>query len=128
MELRTGRLAAATFGIDTSFIFFFLALDFGAAAVGYGLDALVSGICLFALMTLPYFLGEPDDRMPFASWIRGRLAIGAAGILLGGGFGMAAGTILPDAARLIPTGLLIAVIAFSFYVQFFRFLKLRLVK
>lgn len=128
MELRTGRVAAATFGIDTSFILFFLALDFGAAAVGFGLDAVFSGLCLFALMTLPYFLAEQDDRMPFASWFWGRSAIGAAGTVLGGAFGMAAGTLLPDAARFLPTTMLIAAVTLSFYIQFFRFLKLRLVK
>jgi hypothetical protein len=115
------------FTIDTTFVLFFLAVEFGQTLTQFGLDTILMAITLASIAVLPYFL--PMNNQPkFGNWLIGRGLIAGLAILLGLAFKQSLGVILPETFRFLPMTLLIVVAMASCYFQFYGFLKLRFVK
>ena len=117
----------ASFAIETTFVLFFLAVEFGRSFSGLTLDGVFLALTLLMVAVLPYFL--PSNEKPgFGSWILGRSSIAVFAILLGVLFKQSLGVVLPDTFRFLPMTLLIVTAMLSCYIQFYSFLKLRLAK
>lgn len=115
------------FAIDTTFVLFFLAVEFGQTFRGFAFDSVFLAITLLMLLVLPYFL-QSDDKPSFGNWILGRTLITAFAVSLGAMFKQSLGIVLPETFRFLPMTLLIVTAILSCYIQFYGFLKLRLAK
>ena len=115
------------FAIDTTFVLFFLAIEFGQTFQFFSLDGIFLALTLAAIAVVPYFLptGEKPD---FGNWLLGRSLITGFGILLGVMFKQSLGVVLPEMFRFLPMTLLIITAMLSCYIQFYSVLKLRFVK
>jgi hypothetical protein len=116
------------FALDTTFVLFFLALDFGQAWLTFGFDGLLAGTTLIAFALLPYFLPFAGDRPEFGRWAAGRFVLAAFGITLGLMLKQSIGVLLPEWLRFIPMTLLIVSAIFSLYFQLYATLKVRLAR
>ena len=116
------------FAVDTTFVLFFLAVDFGQSAMYFGLDAVVSGLALGMVMVVPYFLPSECEKPDFAGWVLGRSLIAMLGIALGGMFGWTLGVLLPETFRYLPLTLLIVTAVVSCYLQFYAMIRFRLAR
>jgi hypothetical protein len=115
-------------GIDTTFVLFFLALEYGRSVQMFSVDAILMGTTMLMVLTLPYFLPSPVEKPEFANWLAGRAAIAVFGVLLGFVFRQSVGIVLPESVRFMPLTLLILASMVSCYVQFYGLMKLRLAK
>jgi hypothetical protein len=129
-QVEKSRVAASSesgFAIETTFVLFFLAVEFGQSVQGFGLDGIALGLTLAAIIVLPYFL--PSNEKPsFANWILGRSLIAGFAVLLGAMFRQSLGVVLPEMFRYLPMTLLILTAMIGCYIQFYSFFKLRLAK
>ncbi len=116
------------FALDTTFVLFFLALDFGQAWLTFGFDGLLAGVTLVAFCLLPYFLPFAGERPEFGRWAAGRFVIVAFGITLGLMLKQSIGVLLPEWLRFMPMTLLIVSAIFSLYFQLYATLRLRLAR
>ena len=116
------------FSVDTSFVLFFLAMDFGQSAPFLGIDLAFSGLTLIGLLVLPYFLPSEEEKPDFQPWLLGRGVIATLGIALGIGLYQSLGVILPEAFRFLPMTLLILTAMFSCYFQFYAMIRFRLAR
>jgi len=116
-----------SFAVDTSFVLFFLAVEFGRTLFSVNLDNIFMFFTLLMVAVLPYFLLS-DERPGFANWFLGRTLIAGFAILLGAMFKQSLGVVLPETFRFLPMTLLIVTAMLCCYIQFYRFLKLRLAK
>jgi len=115
------------FVIETTFVLFFLAVDFGQSFSGLTFDGVFLALTLLMIIVLPYFL--PSNEKPnFKSWLLGRSFITIFAISLGLMFKQSVGVVLPETFRFLPMTLLIVTAMLSCYIQFYGFLKLRLAK
>jgi hypothetical protein len=116
------------FAVDTTFVLFFLALEFGHSIQSiFSLDGFVLALTLSAIVVLPYFL--PSNEKPvFGSWLMGRSLIAGFAIFLGVMYRQSLGVVLPEMFRFLPMTLLIVAAMLSCYIQFYGFLRLRFVK
>ncbi len=115
------------FAVDTTFVLFFLAIEFGRSFSWFALDGLFLAFTLLMLIVLPYFL--PSGEKPnFANWLLGRSLIAGFAILLGVIYKQSLGVVLPETFRFLPMTLLMATAMISCYIQFYSLLKLRLIK
>ena len=121
-------LSDKRFSIDTTFVLFFLALDFGQSALSSGIDTIFSGLTLGMLLVLPYFLPSGSEKPEFLGWLLGRSLISVFAVGLGLMYQQALGVVLPDMFRFLPMTLLIVTAMLSCYIQFYGLLKLRLAK
>src|SRR5258708_37410975 len=132
MKHASNKIAGLGFGgmvgIDTSFVLFFLALEYGRAVQIFSVDGLLMGIAMLMVLTLPYFLPSSSEKPLFANWMMGRGAIALAGILLGFAFKQSLGVVLPGSLRFMPMTFLILASMVSCYIQFYGLMKLRLAK
>lgn len=115
-------------GLDTTFVLFFLTLEYGRAVDLFSLEGFVMGITILMVLILPYFLPSLIDRPLFAGWMIGRSVIAAAGLLLGIGLSRWTGTLLPEGVAFLPMTFLILASMISCFVQFYSVMKLRLAK
>lgn len=115
------------FAIDTTFVLFFLAVEFGQMVGNFAFDTIFFAITLLMVMVLPYFLPS-EEKQSFANWLLGRSLIAGFAILLGAMFKQSLGVVLPETFRFLPMTLLIVTAMLSCYIQFYGFLKLRLAK
>ncbi len=115
------------FAVDTSFVLFFLAVEFGRSFFSLSLDNVFLFLTLLAVAILPYFL-LTDERTSLTNWLFGRSLIAGLAILLGAMFKQSLGVVLPETFRFLPMTLLIVTAMLCCYVQFYGFLKLRLAK
>jgi len=113
------------FAAETTFVLFFLAVEFGQSANWFSFDSLVLGLTLAIFAVLPYLLYSKNEKPDFANWIFGRSLIAAFAILLGAMFKQALSVVLPETFRFLPLTLLIATAMISCYIQFYGFIKLR---
>lgn len=126
-EVKAEERNDTSFAIDTTFVLFFLALEFGQSFTGISVDsALLMGTLLVIAIT-PYFLAS-DAKPNFKIWFAGRGAIALFAIVLGWMFKQSYGTVLPEMFKFLPMTLLIVTAMLSCYIQFYSFLKLRFVK
>jgi hypothetical protein len=123
-----GRSAAAdkSFAIDTTFVLFFLAVEFGQMLNNFALDTVFFAITLLMLIVMPYFLAS-DEKPKFGNWVLGRTLIAAFAVSVGVMFKQSLG-VLPEMFRFLPMTLLIVTAMLSCYIQFYGLLKLRLAK
>lgn len=110
--------------LDTTFVLFFLSMEFGRIATGWSFDLILMGITMLAVGALPYYLLS-EDRPEFGVWLAGRAWITAFAIAIGVLFNQAVGGILPEMLRFAPMSLLIVSAMLSCQVQFYRALKFR---
>jgi hypothetical protein len=115
------------FTIDTTFVLFFLAIEFGQTLTSFGLDTIFLAFTLGSIAVLPYFL-PMNNKPKFGSWLVGRGLITGLAVILGVAFKQSLGVILPETFRFLPMTLLIVTAMASCYFQFYGFLKLRFVK
>ncbi|MCY7345252.1 MAG: hypothetical protein LH614_03445 [Pyrinomonadaceae bacterium] len=115
------------FAVDTSFVLFFLAVEFGRTISSVTLDNIFLLATLIAFAALPYFL-LTDEKPKFSHWFFGRILIAGFAVLLGMMFKQSLGVVLPEAFRFLPMTLLIVTAMICSYIQFYGFLKLRLAK
>lgn len=115
------------FAVDTSFVLFFLAVEFGRTFLSLSLDNVFLFLTLLAVAILPYFL-LTDERTTLTNWLFGRSLIAGLAIMLGAMFKQSLGVVLPETFRFLPMTLLIVTAMLCCYVQFYGFLKLRLAK
>jgi len=113
------------FVVDTTFVLFFLALEFGRSLISFGVDSILLGISLAMLVVVPYFLVNASISKDFGKWLAGRSLITAFATLLGVVFDQTIGLVLPDVMRYIPMALLIVSAMTSCYFQFYSLLRLR---
>ncbi len=116
------------FAVDTTFVLFFLAVDFGQSAIRFGLDSFLSLIMLGMLLVLPYFLPSTAERPEFATWLAGRGVIAAFATALGAMFHLSLGTVLPEAFRFLPMTFVILTAMLSCYLQFYAIIRFRLAR
>lgn len=131
MHTRTTQIARADgrgFAIDTTFVLFFLAVDFGQSLFSFGLDGIFSALTLAMLIVLPYLLPSAAEKPEFGSWVTGRVVIAVFAISLGMMFRQSLGVVLPETLRFLPMTLLIAAAMISTYIQFYGVLRFRLAK
>ena len=115
------------FTVDTSFVLFFLALEFGRTFFSVSLDNVFMFITLLTVAVLPYFL-LTNEKPTFGKWLFGRSLIVGLAILLGMMFKQSLGAVLPETFRFLPMTLLMVTAMLSCYIQFYGFFKLRLAK
>ena len=116
------------FAVETTFVLFFLAVEFGQSSSFLAFDSLFLGLTLAAFAVLPYLLYQGSDRPDFARWVFGRTLIAAFAFVLGFMFKQTLGVVLPETFRFLPMTLLVATAMISCYIQFYGFLKLRTAK
>jgi hypothetical protein len=126
-HMQTETTADKGFAIDTTFVLFFLAAEFGQTLGSFAIDSVFLAVTLLMLIVLPYFLYS-DEKPNFGSWLAGRSVIAGFAIMLGAMFKQSLGVVLPDTFRFLPMTLLIVTAMLSCYIQFYSFLKLRLAK
>ncbi len=114
------------FAVETTFVLFFLAVEFGRTLTKLSFDNFLMAVTLLMVIVLPYFLSLEDEKPRFANWILGRTFIAGFAILLGALFNQTLGVVLPETFRLLPLTLLIVTAMLGCYIQFYGFLKLRL--
>jgi len=119
---------SGTFVIDTTFVLFFLALEYGRSATMLAFDATLMAITMLMVLVLPYFLASNIEKPPFSNWMIGRSAVALAGIVTGIAFKQSLGVVVPESIRFMPMTLLIVASMISCYIQFYGLLKLRLAK
>jgi hypothetical protein len=115
------------FAIDTTFVLFFLAIEFGRTFSRLSLDNIFLFATLLMILVVPYFL-TAGEKPKFSGWFFGRSLIASFAMLLGMMFQKSIGVVLPETFKFLPMTLLIITAMLSCYVQFYGFLKLRLVK
>jgi len=113
------------FVVDTTFVLFFLALEFGRSLASFGIDSVLLGNSLIMLAIVPYFLVNASIGRDFGKWLAGRSVITVFATLLGVVFDQTIGLVLPDVMRYIPMALLIVSAMTSCYFQFYSLLRLR---
>jgi len=121
------NISEDNFTIDTTFVLFFLAIEFGQTLTSFGLDTIFLALTLGSIAVLPYFL-PMNNKPKFGSWLVGRGLITGLAVLLGVAFKQSLGVVLPETFRFLPMTLLIVTAMASCYFQFYGFLKLRFVK
>ncbi|CAN5476942.1 hypothetical protein BH10ACI2_BH10ACI2_16520 [soil metagenome] len=121
----TGSAASGMLSIDTTFVLFFLALEYGRGVQLASIDGLLMGITLLMVLVLPYFLPSQVEKPSFNNWLAGRCAIALLGAVLGVAFSMSIGVVLPDSLRFMPLTFLILASMISCYIQFYSLLRLR---
>ena len=125
-EAQSAVKAETNFTIETTFVLFFLAIEFGQS-FRFGWEGIFLAATLLAFIALPYFL--PSDEKPsFGNWLVGRSLITVFAVGLGWTFKQCLGVVLPETFRFLPTTLLIVSAMLGCYIQFYGFLKLRFVK
>lgn len=126
-HVKAGESLDKTFALDTTFVLFFLAIEFGHIFDGFSIDNIFLALTLLMFIILPFFLPS-EEKSGFASWILGRGFIAGFAVVLGWMFKQSLGVILPETFRFLPMTLLIVTAMVSCYIQFYGFLKLREVK
>ncbi len=112
------------FVLDTTFVLFFLAIEFGRTFSKMSLDNIFLFVTLLMVVVLPYFLTS-GEKPNFSSWVFGRTLIASFAMLLGMMFQKSIGIVLPETFKFLPVTLLIITAMLSCYIQFYGFLKLR---
>lgn len=113
--------------VDTTFVLFFLALEFGRTFSALTLDNAFLFVTLLTIVAVPYVL-LTGEKPQFSGWFFGRTLIAAFGTLIGMMFQKSIGVILPETFKFLPMTFLIITAMLSCYIQFYGFLRLRLAK
>ena len=115
------------FAVETTFVLFFLAVEFGQSINAFAIDTIVMAITLLAFIIVPYFMPS-EDKPEFGKWVLGRSLIAVFAVGLGMMFKQTLGVVLPEMMRYLPMTLLIVTAMLGCYIQFYSLLKMRLAK
>ena len=115
------------FAVETTFVLFFLAVEFGQSVDFLAIDSIVMAITLLAFIVVPYFLPS-EDKPGFGNWVLGRSLIAVFAVGLGVMFKQTLGVVLPETMRYLPMTLLVVTAMLGCYIQFYSLLKIRLAK
>ena len=126
-EINRVNSAEKGFAIETTFVLFFLAIEFGMTIGTLGFETAIFAFTLILFVVAPYFL-QSEDKPNFAKWLIGRSVITIFAVGLGLMFRQTLGTVLPETFRFLPMTLLIVTAMISCYIQFYSFFRLREVK
>lgn len=110
--------------IDTTFVMFFLAMEFGRSMTGFDLQSALMATTLMSFVILPYFLPSAGEKLEFSAWLARRGAIAAVAIGAGWLFKQIVGAALPEAFGYLPMTLLLVTAMTSTILQFYGFLAL----
>ena len=113
------------FAIDTTFVLFFLALEFGRSLSSFSFDGALLGASSMVMLVLPFFFSTETERPDFGRWVVGRTLIAALAIVLGMAYSSVLGVMIPETFRFLPMTLLIVTAMVSCYIQFYGLMKLR---
>ena len=116
------------FAVDTTFVLFFLAVDFGQSLPSLGLDTAFSALTLGMLAVVPYFLPSDCERPDFTGWVLGRTVIAVFATILGLMYGQSLGVLLPETFSYLPMTLVIVTAVASCYLQFCAMIRFRLAR
>jgi hypothetical protein len=121
-------LSNKRFAVDTTFVLFFLGIDFGQSSMRFGLDSLFSAVTLGMLLVVPYFLPSMEEKPEFSDWLMGRSVITIFAVALGVMFGQSLGILLPETFRFLPFTLVILTAMLSCSLQFYGMIRFRLAR
>ena len=116
------------FGMDTTLVLFFLALEYGRAVRMLTIDGILMAVTMAMIVVLPYFLPSSFQRPAFFNWLMGRTCVMALGLAFGASLTAGINAGLPPGLRFMPMTFLILTAMISCYVQFYGLLRLRPVK
>ena len=116
------------FAVDTSFVLFFLAVDFGQSAELLSLNSAFSLLTLGMVLVLPFFLPTDAEKPDFLNWVLGRSLIAVFAVVLGMIFQQSLGVLLPETLGFLPFTLLILTAMVSCYLQFCAMIRFRLAR
>ncbi len=116
------------FAVDTTFLLFFLGIDFGQSSMEFALDSLLSIVMLGMVLVVPYFLPSLDEKPEFADWLMGRSVITIFAVGLGVIFRQSLGVLLPETFRFLPFTLVILTAMLSCSLQFYGMIRFRLAR
>jgi hypothetical protein len=115
---------SASFGVDTTFVLFFLALEIGRAVDLMSVDGMLMSTTLMMVVVLPYFLPSRAGRPSITNWLAVRGTVTVIALVLGVvyGHGVAAAQ---TGYRTVPMTFLILASMVSAYIQFYGLMRLR---
>ena len=116
------------FAVDTTFVLFFLAVDFGQSSELLSLGSALSLLTLGMVLLLPYFLPTDAEKPDFMGWVLGRSLIAVFAVVLGMMFQQSLGVLLPETLRFLPMTLLVLTGMVSCYLQFCAMIRFRLAR
>ena len=116
------------FAVDTTFLLFFLGIDFGQSSMEFALESLLSIVMLGMVLVVPYFLPSLDEKPEFADWLMGRSVITIFAVGLGVIFRQSLGVLLPETFRFLPFTLVILTAMLSCSLQFYGMIRFRLAR
>jgi hypothetical protein len=125
---RNSVVSIQRFSFDTTFVLFFLGLEFGRTIGVFSFDAVLTLMTIAMVAVLPYFLPTEFERPTFGKWLAGRSLIIALATGLGAVLAPTYGTVLPESFRFMPLTLLIVAAMTSCFAQFYGLMRLRLAK
>jgi hypothetical protein len=115
------------FAVDTTFVLFFLGLEFGRTIQNFTFDGFLLFVTMLMVAAMPYYL-ITEDRPAFGKWLSGRAVIAVFATFLGAVLNSAYGSVLPESFRFMPLTLLIVAAMMSCFIQFYGLMRLRLAK
>ena len=121
-------LSNKRFAVDTTFVLFFLGIDFGQSSMAFALDSVFSVLTLGMLLVVPYFLPTMEEKPEFADWLLGRSVITIFAVALGVVFRQSLGVVLPETFRFLPFTLVILTAMLSCILQFYVMIRFRLAR
>jgi hypothetical protein len=125
---RNSVVSIQRFSFDTTFVLFFLGLEFGRTVGSFSFDTVLMLMTIAMVAVLPYFLPSEAERPAFMKWLAGRSLIIALATGLGAILAPTYGTLLPEGFRFMPLTLLIVAAMTSCFAQFYGLMRLRLAK
>ena len=109
--------------VETTFVLFFLSLDFGQNQSFLTLEGAFMCVVIAAIAVLPFFLPSAGNRS-FGGWLVGRGIIVSFGILLGLGVAQLSGGLLPEVVRFVPITMAFTAAVIACVMMFNSVLKL----
>jgi len=121
-------LSNKRFAVDTTFVLFFLGIDFGQSSMEFALGSIASALTLGMLLVVPYFMPTMEEKPEFADWLMGRSVITIFAVGLGVVFRQSLGVVLPETFRFLPFTLVILTAMLSCILQFYVMIRFRLAR
>ncbi|HEV7701172.1 MAG TPA: hypothetical protein VGO43_13155 [Pyrinomonadaceae bacterium] len=122
-EEKNTRIAG--YGVDTLFVLFFLALEYGRSAQLFSIDGTLMATTMGMVLVLPYFLPSRVDRPMMSRWLAVRGGVTLAALMLGVIYGKSTGAAVPGGFSTVPMTFLILASMVSCYIQFYGLMRLR---
>ncbi|MGE3467312.1 MAG: hypothetical protein AB7J13_10300, partial [Pyrinomonadaceae bacterium] len=119
-----GTGSISRYGIDTAFVLFFLAMEYGRAVRLFAIDGILMAITMAMVLVLPYFLPSNWNGPTFTNWLAARTSVALTGMVFGAVFSYSLGAVLPVTLKSAPMTFLILAAMISCYVQYYGLMRL----